>query len=172
MHFHELEELNELLEEGMLVSLSNHLLMVMWMSFGNGSSSGCHGGLWWLIEDEEDGEVDFPKSVQAFWVRIAEASRFDVRIEDHHFVQKWECRMVGNREVRESLVTGFSTITSGSTSLSQSKWTHDSFNDIVDAIVKMRVKFHDMSKESSQENPIGRWDLGVARALSILLTKK
>ncbi|GJU29232.1 hypothetical protein Tco_1172821 [Tanacetum coccineum] len=25
--------------------------------FRNGSSSGCHGGLWWLIEDEEDGEV-------------------------------------------------------------------------------------------------------------------
>ncbi|GJT02413.1 hypothetical protein Tco_0823582 [Tanacetum coccineum] len=51
----------------------------------------CHGGLWWLIEDEEDGEV----------VRIAEASWFDVRIEDHHFVQKKrECRMVGNREVR------------------------------------------------------------------------
>ncbi|GJR14698.1 hypothetical protein Tco_0797350 [Tanacetum coccineum] len=27
-------------------------------NFGNGSSSGCHGGLWWLIEDEEDDEVD------------------------------------------------------------------------------------------------------------------
>ncbi|GJU10566.1 hypothetical protein Tco_1132962 [Tanacetum coccineum] len=26
-------------------------------SFRNGSSSGCHSGLWWLIEDEEDGEV-------------------------------------------------------------------------------------------------------------------
>ncbi|GKF84345.1 hypothetical protein Tco_0249243, partial [Tanacetum coccineum] len=26
-----LEEMEELLEEGMLVSLSNHLLMVMWM---------------------------------------------------------------------------------------------------------------------------------------------
>ncbi|GJS24737.1 hypothetical protein Tco_0453369 [Tanacetum coccineum] len=25
--------------------------------FGNGSSSGCHGGLWWLIMDEEDDEV-------------------------------------------------------------------------------------------------------------------
>nr|GEW94841.1 hypothetical protein [Tanacetum cinerariifolium] len=25
--------------------------------FGNGSSSGCHGGLWWLITDEEDDEV-------------------------------------------------------------------------------------------------------------------
>nr|GEU63460.1 hypothetical protein [Tanacetum cinerariifolium] len=40
-------------------------------------------------------------------------------------------------------VTGFSTITSGLTGLFQSKWTHDSFNDIVDAIVKMRVKFHE-----------------------------
>nr|GEW94072.1 retrovirus-related Pol polyprotein from transposon TNT 1-94 [Tanacetum cinerariifolium] len=29
----------------------------MYSIFGNGSSSGCHGGLWWLIEDEEDGEV-------------------------------------------------------------------------------------------------------------------
>ncbi|GJY95701.1 hypothetical protein Tco_0512062 [Tanacetum coccineum] len=26
-------------------------------NFRNGSSSGCHDGLWWLIEDEEDGEV-------------------------------------------------------------------------------------------------------------------
>ncbi|GJR03986.1 hypothetical protein Tco_0526970 [Tanacetum coccineum] len=25
--------------------------------FGNGSSSGCHGGLWWLIMDEEDDKV-------------------------------------------------------------------------------------------------------------------
>ncbi|GKA10806.1 hypothetical protein Tco_0690239 [Tanacetum coccineum] len=33
------------------------LIGVMGGSFGNGSSSGCHGGLWWLIEDEEDGEV-------------------------------------------------------------------------------------------------------------------
>ncbi|GJX15369.1 hypothetical protein Tco_0760014 [Tanacetum coccineum] len=55
--FLKLEEVEELLEEGMLVSSSNHLLMVMWMSFENGSSSGCHGGLWWLIEDEEDGKV-------------------------------------------------------------------------------------------------------------------
>nr|GEV43524.1 hypothetical protein [Tanacetum cinerariifolium] len=29
----------------------------MYSIFENGSSSGCHGGLWWLIEDEEDGEV-------------------------------------------------------------------------------------------------------------------
>ncbi|GKB35663.1 hypothetical protein Tco_0880605, partial [Tanacetum coccineum] len=25
--------------------------------FANGSSSGCYGGLWWLIMDEEDDEV-------------------------------------------------------------------------------------------------------------------
>nr|GFB16026.1 hypothetical protein [Tanacetum cinerariifolium] len=25
--------------------------------FGNGSFSGCHGGLWWLIMDEEDDGV-------------------------------------------------------------------------------------------------------------------
>ncbi|GKC52875.1 hypothetical protein Tco_1075620 [Tanacetum coccineum] len=25
--------------------------------FGNGSFSRCHGGLWWLIMDEEDDEV-------------------------------------------------------------------------------------------------------------------
>nr|GEX52876.1 hypothetical protein [Tanacetum cinerariifolium] len=42
----------------------------------------------------------------------------------------------------------------GSTGLSQSKWTYDSFNDIIDAIVKMRVKFHDMSKETCQEHTI------------------
>nr|GEV96553.1 hypothetical protein [Tanacetum cinerariifolium] len=29
----------------------------MYSIFGNESFSGCHGGLWWLIEDEEDGEV-------------------------------------------------------------------------------------------------------------------
>ncbi|GKE71108.1 hypothetical protein Tco_1529180, partial [Tanacetum coccineum] len=52
------------------------------------------------IEDEEDGEVDLQKSVQAFWVRIAEASRFDAQREDHNLVQKkWEFRMVGNREI-------------------------------------------------------------------------
>nr|GEW24218.1 hypothetical protein [Tanacetum cinerariifolium] len=71
-------EVEELLKEGMLVSSSSYLLVVLWMrlviwvcsqwrkrkclwlmvsSFGNGSSSGCHGGLWWLIDDEEDGEV-------------------------------------------------------------------------------------------------------------------
>ncbi|GKC08371.1 hypothetical protein Tco_0999981, partial [Tanacetum coccineum] len=45
-------------EEGMLVSSSNHWLMVMWRrGLGNGSSSGCHGGLWWLIMNEEDDEV-------------------------------------------------------------------------------------------------------------------
>ncbi|GJR49437.1 hypothetical protein Tco_1399958 [Tanacetum coccineum] len=103
-----LEEVEELLEEEMLVSSSNHLLMVIWMSFGNGSSSGCHGGLWVLWRIEEDGEVVYAfgrefyldeKSVQAFWVRIADASRFDVQIEDHHFVQKkWEHHIVGNRE--------------------------------------------------------------------------
>ncbi|GKE28370.1 hypothetical protein Tco_1443754, partial [Tanacetum coccineum] len=27
------------------------------LGFGNGSSSGCHGGLWWLIMDEEDDEL-------------------------------------------------------------------------------------------------------------------
>nr|GEV72381.1 reverse transcriptase domain, reverse transcriptase zinc-binding domain protein [Tanacetum cinerariifolium] len=33
-----------------------------------------------------------------------DATRFDIRRDDHHFVpKKWECRMVGNREVRESL---------------------------------------------------------------------
>ncbi|GKB53475.1 hypothetical protein Tco_0904228 [Tanacetum coccineum] len=69
-----LEVVEELLEEEMLVSLSNHWLMVMWRSFGNGSSSGCHGGLWWLIMDEEDDEVvDFSKYVRVFCVRIAEA---------------------------------------------------------------------------------------------------
>ncbi|GJS06373.1 hypothetical protein Tco_0363169 [Tanacetum coccineum] len=27
------------------------------LGFGNGSSSGCHRGLWWLIMDEEDDEL-------------------------------------------------------------------------------------------------------------------
>ncbi|GJV22082.1 hypothetical protein Tco_1371102, partial [Tanacetum coccineum] len=26
-------------------------------NFGNGSSNGWHGGLWWLIENEEDDEM-------------------------------------------------------------------------------------------------------------------
>ncbi|GKC29632.1 hypothetical protein Tco_1036926 [Tanacetum coccineum] len=104
MLFLALEEVEELLDEGLLGALGalgdeSLCLGDEVLVFGNGSSSGCHSGLWWLIEDEEDGDVDFPKSVQAFWVRIAEASRFDIRREDHHFVQKkWECRMVGNRE--------------------------------------------------------------------------
>ncbi|GJU30333.1 hypothetical protein Tco_1173922 [Tanacetum coccineum] len=54
----------------------------MMLFFGNGSSSGCHGGLWWLIEDKEDGEVDLPKSVQALWVRIADASEMKIHNYD------------------------------------------------------------------------------------------
>ncbi|GJR55029.1 hypothetical protein Tco_1405550 [Tanacetum coccineum] len=58
MYFLKLEEVEELLEEGMLGALwalgEGELDALV---FGNGSSSGCHGGLWWLIEDEEDGEV-------------------------------------------------------------------------------------------------------------------
>ncbi|GJR19359.1 hypothetical protein Tco_0967886 [Tanacetum coccineum] len=27
------------------------------LGFGNGGSSGCHGGLWWLIMDEEYDEL-------------------------------------------------------------------------------------------------------------------
>ncbi|GJX05473.1 hypothetical protein Tco_0191389 [Tanacetum coccineum] len=64
MNLHELQEgskewddqrgvekvVEELLGEEMLVISSNHC-------FGNGSSSGCHGGLWWLKMDEEDDEV-------------------------------------------------------------------------------------------------------------------
>ncbi|GJZ30614.1 hypothetical protein Tco_0575661 [Tanacetum coccineum] len=41
--------------EGALGSLGDVDAWVM--DFGNRSSSGCHGGLWWLIKDEEDDEV-------------------------------------------------------------------------------------------------------------------
>ncbi|GJW31543.1 hypothetical protein Tco_0051575 [Tanacetum coccineum] len=64
-----------------------------------GGSGDIYGGN--LLEENglemEEFELvwDFPKSVQAFL-----ASRVNVRREDHHFVQKkWECRMVGNREI-------------------------------------------------------------------------
>ncbi|GJR12889.1 hypothetical protein Tco_0795541 [Tanacetum coccineum] len=58
------------------------------------------------MEDEEvplvDGvfkALEIEALVDAMEVRIAEASRFDARREDHHLVQKkWECRIVGNRE--------------------------------------------------------------------------
>ncbi|GJT14490.1 hypothetical protein Tco_0861532 [Tanacetum coccineum] len=70
----------------------------------DGVFEGALGALALEMEALVDAMVDFPKPVQAFWVRIAEASPFDVRIEDHHFVQKkWEHHIVGNREVRESL---------------------------------------------------------------------
>ncbi|GJR98938.1 hypothetical protein Tco_0271112 [Tanacetum coccineum] len=36
--------------------------------------------------------------------------------------------------------------------ISLSEWTHDSINDIVNAIVKMRIMFHDVSIETSQEH--------------------
>ncbi|GJW21304.1 hypothetical protein Tco_0031926 [Tanacetum coccineum] len=55
-------------------------------SFRNGSSSRCHGGLWWLIENEEDDEVsvDVRREVSSF---LLEESR------KHH--------IVGMREVGE-----------------------------------------------------------------------
>nr|GEW62025.1 hypothetical protein [Tanacetum cinerariifolium] len=56
--FLELEVVKELLEEEMLVGLSNHWLMMMWMI----GSSGCHGGLWWLIENKEDDEMVTPRN--------------------------------------------------------------------------------------------------------------
>ncbi|GKA86843.1 hypothetical protein Tco_0808554 [Tanacetum coccineum] len=31
-----------------------HWTCLAFLDFGNGSSSGYHGGLWWLIENEED----------------------------------------------------------------------------------------------------------------------
>nr|GEV44620.1 hypothetical protein [Tanacetum cinerariifolium] len=37
-----------------------------------------------------------------------------------------------------------------------SEWTHDSINDIVNAIVKMRIDFHDVSKETCQEHTISK----------------
>ncbi|GJR34731.1 hypothetical protein Tco_1210415 [Tanacetum coccineum] len=74
MYFLELEVVEELLEEEMLsiedeeVPLVNGVFEgevgalgmrfdVRVMGFGNGGSSGCHGGLWWLIEKEEDDEM-------------------------------------------------------------------------------------------------------------------
>ncbi|GJT48807.1 hypothetical protein Tco_0974964 [Tanacetum coccineum] len=65
------EVVEELLEKEMLVSSSNHWLMVMWMSFRNGSSSGCHAGLWWLIENEEDDEM-----VVNIWREFIRRERF------------------------------------------------------------------------------------------------
>ncbi|GJS08523.1 hypothetical protein Tco_0365319 [Tanacetum coccineum] len=97
-----LEVVKELLEEDMLSMEDEKVHLVNGVfedalgalgdeSFRNGGSSGCHGGLWWLIENEEDDEMV---------VKIAEASRFDVRREVHHFVKKkWECLIVGNREI-------------------------------------------------------------------------
>ncbi|GJS30859.1 hypothetical protein Tco_0491479 [Tanacetum coccineum] len=96
MNLHELQEgskewddqrevVEELLEEEMLVSLSNHWLMVMWRklviwsfgSFGNGSSSRCHGYLWWLIMDKEDDEVvGFSKICSELLGKVSE-DRFD-----------------------------------------------------------------------------------------------
>ncbi|GJW93385.1 hypothetical protein Tco_0173057 [Tanacetum coccineum] len=40
---------------GHLVIRLGNLEKEFW--FGNGSFSGCHGGLWWLIMGEEDDEV-------------------------------------------------------------------------------------------------------------------
>ncbi|GJZ78734.1 reverse transcriptase domain-containing protein [Tanacetum coccineum] len=103
--------------------------------FGGGSFGGCHGGLWWLIMDEEDDEVISFLAIQ-----------FVAQREDHHLVEKkWECRIIG-------------------------EWTHDPIDDIVNAIIKMRVLFHDVLKKASQEHAIRK--IGVARAHSIRLTKK
>ncbi|GJU10466.1 hypothetical protein Tco_1132862 [Tanacetum coccineum] len=40
------------------------------------------------------------------------------------------------------------------TIISMSEWTLDSINDIVNAIVKMRIMFHDVSIEMNQEHAI------------------
>ncbi|GKC12193.1 hypothetical protein Tco_1008975 [Tanacetum coccineum] len=42
----------------------------------------------------------------------------------------------------------------GSSSLFKSKRTHDSINNVINAIVKMRICFHDVSIETSQEHAI------------------
>ncbi|GKE49493.1 hypothetical protein Tco_1480751, partial [Tanacetum coccineum] len=67
------------------------------LGFRNGSYSGCHGGLWWLIENEEDDEVvtlempdkylNPPLNLYAFAV-FDLASRIDVAEKIIHFVQK------------------------------------------------------------------------------------
>ncbi|GKA25370.1 hypothetical protein Tco_0711479 [Tanacetum coccineum] len=68
------------------------------VSLVDGVFEGAFGALALEIEALVDAMEGFPKYVRAFWVRIAEASRFDAQREDHHLVQKkWECRIVGVR---------------------------------------------------------------------------
>ncbi|GJV63742.1 ribonuclease H-like domain-containing protein [Tanacetum coccineum] len=111
--------------------------------FGNGSFSGCHGGLWWLIMDEEDDEQS-GLSLEEKIIVLLRRSGNDVFLIHND----------GWMMMRQS--TGFrhSTITSGISSLFQGKWTHDPIDDIVNAIVKMRIMFYVVSKNPSQEHAI------------------
>ncbi|GJU14663.1 hypothetical protein Tco_1142629 [Tanacetum coccineum] len=48
-------------------------------------------------------------------------------------------------------MASFATITSRSSSLFKSKRTHDSINNVINAIVEMRIYFHDVTIKMSQE---------------------
>ncbi|GKD75208.1 hypothetical protein Tco_1333490 [Tanacetum coccineum] len=62
-------------------------------------------------------------------------------------------------------------ITSRSSSLFKSKRTHDSINNVINAIVEVRICFHDVSIKTSQEHTIWKIGGGFALGRSIRLTK-
>ncbi|GKB55457.1 hypothetical protein Tco_0906210 [Tanacetum coccineum] len=52
------------------------------------------------------------------------------------------------------------------------KRTHDSLNNVIDAIIKMRIRFHDVSKKTSKKHAIRRCCGGVSsRHIGYFLTK-
>nr|GEV02273.1 hypothetical protein [Tanacetum cinerariifolium] len=107
--------------------------------FGNGGSSGCHGGLWWLIENEEDDEM-------------VEMGYYHKKHHHphHHLLGEIKIHGYDGRKLMRRSDGLFHDLQGRRVYL---RWMHDSFNDIVDAIVKMKVVFHDMSKETFKNIP-------------------
>ncbi|GJZ12485.1 hypothetical protein Tco_0547715 [Tanacetum coccineum] len=124
--------------------------------FGNGSSSGCHGGLWWLIMDEEDDEVVTPRNALPNDLKSTSTSSLDFLMFD---LEQTKGVKIGGRR--------WGTSTRRSHHLHRhlrGKWTHDPIDDIVNSIVKMRIMFNDVSKKTSQEHAIrkiGIWRVRV-----------
>ncbi|GJZ21543.1 hypothetical protein Tco_0558582 [Tanacetum coccineum] len=148
------------LEEEMLMGSSNHLVRVMLMilviwvcnqlkmkkclwidefwrvheekiDLGNGSSSGGHECVWLLMMSEGDGEL-----VLCIWREFMGRDLFEngmnldkFREFQMLFKQFW-VKIADTR----------------SPSLFKSKRTHDSINNVINAIVEMRIYFHDVGK--------------------------
>ncbi|GJS89772.1 hypothetical protein Tco_0772408 [Tanacetum coccineum] len=76
------------------------------------------------------------------------------KFRQHHHHHVDEMTYHDDEKMKIDGVACLATITSRSSSLFKSKRTHDSINNVINAIVEMRICFHDVSIETSQEHAI------------------